>query len=67
MSCVLSPRRSVADGADDEGEDAVAGQGVVLGDALASVTEAGVDVVACREERSEIEEAFLSLTGRQGS
>jgi ABC-2 type transport system ATP-binding protein len=35
---------------------------IVLGDALASLTEAGVHVLACREERSEIEEAFLFLT-----
>jgi ABC-2 type transport system ATP-binding protein len=36
--------------------------GVVLGDALASLTGAHIQVLACREERSEIEEAFLSLT-----
>ena len=36
--------------------------GVVLGDALASLTLEGVQVLACREERSEIEEAFLALT-----
>jgi len=36
---------------------------VVLGDALASIAQAGVKVLACREERSEIEEAFLALTG----
>jgi ABC-2 type transport system ATP-binding protein len=36
---------------------------VVLGDALASITQEGVQVLACREERSEIEEAFLALTG----
>ena len=38
--------------------------GVVLGDALTALTGAGVQVLACREERSEIEEAFLSLTAR---
>jgi ABC-2 type transport system ATP-binding protein len=37
--------------------------GVVLGDALASLAVAGAQVLACREERSEIEEAFLALTG----
>jgi len=37
--------------------------GVVLGDAIAALTLAGVQVLACREERSEIEEAFLTLTG----
>ena len=40
--------------------------GVVLGDALATLTREGVDVLACREERSEIEEAFLALTGEDG-
>jgi ABC-2 type transport system ATP-binding protein len=35
---------------------------VVLGDALAALTGAEIDVLTCREERSEIEEAFLSLT-----
>jgi ABC-2 type transport system ATP-binding protein len=35
--------------------------GVVLSDALVRLAAAGVDVLACREERSEIEEAFLSL------
>jgi ABC-2 type transport system ATP-binding protein len=39
------------------------GDGVILGDALARLTSSGVRVVACREERSEIEEAFLSLAG----
>ena len=34
---------------------------VVLGDALTALTQARVDVLTCREERSEIEEAFLSL------
>ena len=37
-------------------------QDVVLGDALAALTRADIDVLTCREERSEIEEAFLSLT-----
>lgn len=37
--------------------------GVVLGDALAALSLEGVQVLACREERSEIEEAFLALTG----
>ncbi len=36
--------------------------GVTLGRALGALMGAGIDVLACREERSEIEEAFLSLT-----
>jgi ABC-type multidrug transport system ATPase subunit len=35
---------------------------VVLGDALFALTASGVKVHACREERPEIEEAFLTLT-----
>jgi ABC-2 type transport system ATP-binding protein len=37
-------------------------ESAVLGDALASLASASVQVLSCREERSEIEEAFLSLT-----
>jgi ABC-2 type transport system ATP-binding protein len=36
---------------------------VVLGDALALLSQAGISVLTCREERSEIEEAFLSIAG----
>jgi ABC-2 type transport system ATP-binding protein len=39
-------------------------EGAVLGDALASFTSAGVDVLRCSEEGSELEEAFLALTER---
>jgi ABC-2 type transport system ATP-binding protein len=39
--------------------------GVVLGDALARLTASGIDVLSCREERSEIELAFLQLTGTE--
>lgn len=34
----------------------------ILGEALTTITLAGVDVLACAEETSEIEEAFLALT-----
>jgi ABC-2 type transport system ATP-binding protein len=36
--------------------------GVVLGDALTALASAQIQVLACRQERSEIEEAFFSLT-----
>ena len=39
---------------------------VTLGQAVAMLVNAGVEVVACREDRSEIEEAFLKLTGESG-
>jgi ABC-2 type transport system ATP-binding protein len=34
----------------------------ILGDALARLTVAGIQVLACREERPEVEDAFLTLT-----
>jgi len=48
----------------DEGMVAAAveqGHDVVLGDAIASLASVGVDVLACTPERSEIEDAFMSL------
>ncbi len=36
---------------------------VTLGEALASLHAAGIEVLACREERSELEAAFLAVTG----
>lgn len=36
-------------------------EGVVLGDALASLSAANVQVLSCRNEQSEVEEAFLLL------
>ena len=35
----------------------------VLGEALTALSSADIDVITCREERSEIEEAFLALAG----
>jgi ABC-2 type transport system ATP-binding protein len=40
--------------------------GIVLGDALARLTAARIDVVSCREERSQVEDAFLRLTSEAG-
>jgi len=40
--------------------------GAVLGDAIASLTAAGIQVLACRAEHSEIETAFLELTEAEG-
>jgi ABC-2 type transport system ATP-binding protein len=39
----------------------------VLGDALAAVHAAGFQLLSCRDERSEVEEAFLALTREEGS
>jgi ABC-2 type transport system ATP-binding protein len=38
-------------------------EGVVVGDAISSLVAADIRVLTCSEERSEIEEAFLSITG----
>jgi ABC-2 type transport system ATP-binding protein len=37
-----------------------------LGDALAALAQAGLTVVSCRQERSEVEEAFLALAAEGG-
>jgi ABC-2 type transport system ATP-binding protein len=51
---------------DDEGNDRhyrlALRDDVVLGDALARLTTSGIDILSCREERSEVELAFLQLT-----
>jgi ABC-type multidrug transport system ATPase subunit len=41
-------------------------QDAILGDAISLLTAAGIKVLACREERSGIENAFLYLTRRAG-
>jgi ABC-2 type transport system ATP-binding protein len=41
--------------------------GVILGEALAGIHAANVEIISCQEERSEIEEAFLSLTRKSGT
>ena len=41
-------------------------EGAVLGDAIASLSRADFKVIACREERSEIEDAFLEFTKPSG-
>jgi len=51
------------DGEDGEHLLLVLQADAVLGDAIATLANAGIRVVACREERSGIEEAFLRLTG----
>jgi ABC-2 type transport system ATP-binding protein len=40
----------------------VLAEGAVLGDAVAALAGARIQVLACRQERSEIEDAFLALT-----
>jgi ABC-type multidrug transport system ATPase subunit len=55
-------------GGDDSGHYAMRlDDDVILGDALAALASAGVQVLACREERSEVEEAFLALMPKGGA
>jgi ABC-2 type transport system ATP-binding protein len=65
LSHLLGPRGLVEAGAGDDGEHfrLEPGAGIPLGAAIAALADGGVDVLACRQERSEIEEAFLALTG----
>jgi ABC-2 type transport system ATP-binding protein len=39
------------------------GEDTVLGQAIAALTDSGVSVLACHRERSELEEAFMALSG----
>jgi ABC-type multidrug transport system ATPase subunit len=54
-----------AGGAGEDGEHLllVLEADAVLGDLIATLANDGIAVLACREERSEIEQAFLRLTG----
>jgi ABC-2 type transport system ATP-binding protein len=65
LAALVAERASVEPGAGSDGEhfrlEPVAG--VPLGSAIAALADGGIDVLACRQERSEIEEAFLALTG----
>jgi ABC-type multidrug transport system ATPase subunit len=63
LDAALGGKAQIANAEDAEHYRLALADGVVLGDALASLTREGVQVLACREERSEIEEAFLALTG----
>ena len=69
---VLEPARAALRGSgfltpagEADGEHFVLGleKGFSLGVAITELTAAGVDVLACREERSPIEDAFLAFTG----
>jgi ABC-type multidrug transport system ATPase subunit len=41
-------------------------EGVTVGEAVSSLTARGIQVLGCWQERSEIEDAFLHLTSREG-
>ena len=65
LEALLAPFGRVA-GAGPEGSDHFLislAREAALGDVVATLVAARVQVLACRQERSEIEEAFLALTG----
>ena len=68
LRTALGPLAAV-EGAGAESEHYVLSlrDGVVLGDALEALIAAGFEVLACRQERSEIEDAFVALTGSADS
>ena len=43
------------------------GRDAVLGSAMGALAEAGFDVLSCRQERAEIEEAFVALTAEEAA
>jgi ABC-2 type transport system ATP-binding protein len=64
VSSTLSGRASVSsiDGAGSEHYVLTLAQGVILGDALAALIAANIQVLGCRDARPELEDAFLVLT-----
>jgi ABC-type multidrug transport system ATPase subunit len=61
----VAGRATIAPADDGDGDDFLLHleADAVLGDVLSSLTAGGVDVLGCREERSEIENAYLNLAG----
>jgi hypothetical protein len=41
--------------------------GVSLGSAIAALSDAGAEVISCRDERPPIERAFLAVTGQRAA
>jgi ABC-type multidrug transport system ATPase subunit len=68
LQTALGPLASV-EGGGGESEHYVLSlcDGAVLGDALGALITARFEVLACRQERSEIEDAFVALTGSPDS
>jgi ABC-type multidrug transport system ATPase subunit len=64
---ILGPAASIGPSDDLTGGHFVVSlrDGVTLGEIVSSLTAGGIEVLSCREERSGIEEAFLSLTVRE--
>jgi ABC-type multidrug transport system ATPase subunit len=65
LRAAAAARGTIAAAADGHPEDFILhlAEGAVLGEVLAALTAGGVDVLGCREEVSEIENAYLNLAG----
>jgi ABC-2 type transport system ATP-binding protein len=65
LRAAVAARGTIAAADDGDPEDFLLhlAEGAVLGEVLASLTTGGVDVLGCREEVSEIENAYLNLAG----
>ena len=68
MQQVLGATASVDAPTTDDSESfgLTLGRDVALGEAIAALTAAGITVTGCRDERPEIEEAFVALTSGSG-
>jgi ABC-2 type transport system ATP-binding protein len=66
-AAALGSRGALTPSGDGDSEHFVMalGEGVVLGEAIAALAGASLEVLACREERSELERAFLHLVDDQ--
>lgn len=69
LASVLAPYGSVAAAGPDGADHFVVSltHEAVLGEVVAALAAARIQVLTCTQERSEIEEAFLSLTGEAAS
>ncbi|HXV96470.1 MAG TPA: ABC transporter ATP-binding protein [Gaiellaceae bacterium] len=65
LGAAVAAKGTIAAADDGDPEDFVLhlAEGAVLGEVLAALTAGGVDVLGCREEVSEIENAYLNLAG----
>jgi ABC-2 type transport system ATP-binding protein len=68
VETAVAKQGTIAPAGDGDPEDFLLhlAEGAVLGEVLAALTSGGVDVLGCREEVSEIENAYLNLAGSDG-
>jgi ABC-2 type transport system ATP-binding protein len=65
LQATLGPMGTLTPDGDGAGVVLHLGRDAVLGRAIAALAAAGVDVVACHEQRSEVEEAFRQIVERE--